>query len=181
MRVISLSCDHCGGPLDVPLRAKYVTCGFCDTRLAVESTGHTHFTRQLEQIDRTTREIAQDVKDIKRQLNELDDQWRGSQQRYQIRSRPELRRVPVPYEAVGFGAVGIVISVLVFGVFATLAEPAGMLVGLVLGLGSVLVLGIYLQKCGRYKRSRLKYEVDRRKLMKQMYEVYDETGPDSSL
>lgn len=180
MRVISLSCDHCGGPLDVPLRAKYVTCGFCDTRLTVESTGNTHFTRTLDQIDRTTREIARDVKDIKRQLDELDDQWRGSQRKYEIKSRPDIHRVPNPYEAVGFGAVGIVVAIVVFGISAAAGEPAGIVVGLVFGVGAALVLGINLQKCTRYKRSRREYEFGRRKLMKQMYEVYDEPSPDTS-
>ena len=35
MRVVGANCDHCGAPLEIPLKAKRVTCLYCDTALEV--------------------------------------------------------------------------------------------------------------------------------------------------
>jgi hypothetical protein len=66
MRLISLPCDHCGGPLEAPLKTRFATCGFCGSRLSVEHSGNTHYTKVVERIDQTTQQIASDVKGLAR-------------------------------------------------------------------------------------------------------------------
>ena len=48
MELISVSCNHCGAPLEVPPGANYVTCAHCGSRLAVKRTGSAVYTELLE-------------------------------------------------------------------------------------------------------------------------------------
>lgn len=54
MKVIPLNCNHCGAPLEVAAKAKFVTCGFCNTRLSIQQTGSTYSTEVLEDLKETT-------------------------------------------------------------------------------------------------------------------------------
>ena len=84
MKIISLNCNHCGAPLDVPAKAKYVTCGFCDSRLQVQHTGNTYSTTVIEQLVEQANQIQEDVEFLKRQaaIAELDERWKRQRSKF---------------------------------------------------------------------------------------------------
>ena len=44
-KLLNLSCNHCGAPLQVPEETKYLTCTYCSSRLQVEHSGGTKAVR----------------------------------------------------------------------------------------------------------------------------------------
>ncbi len=48
MRVISLTCDKCRAPLEIPAKTEFVTCTYCSSRLAVQRSGNAVDTEVLE-------------------------------------------------------------------------------------------------------------------------------------
>ena len=73
MKLISIACNNCGAPLDVPLKTRYLTCSFCESRLEVQQSGNAYFTSVLEAVS----EIKEDVGTIKLQneLERIDREW----------------------------------------------------------------------------------------------------------
>ena len=67
MKILSLTCNHCGAPLEVPAKARFVTCTFCSSRLKITQEGNAAFTELLETLQDTTREIQEDIQTIKNQ------------------------------------------------------------------------------------------------------------------
>lgn len=84
LQVLSVTCNHCGAPLEVPPSARFVTCRYCNSRLAVHQSGGAAYTEVLEQIDARTQQIASDVETIKLQneLEQLDREWMVDQQNF---------------------------------------------------------------------------------------------------
>lgn len=114
MRLIALSCNHCGAPLEVPKSANFLTCTYCETRLKVHHEGGAAFTESLESIDQRTRDIAEDVEAIRahQEMEQLDRDWMMDRVKYQTRSENGELSVPTAGGAI-IGAV----AVSIFGVF----------------------------------------------------------------
>lgn len=114
MRLIALTCNHCGAPLEVPKAANFVTCTYCETRLKVHTEGGAAFTETIGSIDQRTRDIAEDVEAIRahQQLEQLDREWLMDRQRFQVRGEDGELSVP----SMGVAMIGS-IAVSIFGVF----------------------------------------------------------------
>lgn len=84
MDTISVSCNHCGAPLEVPRGARYLTCNYCGSRLEVHKTDSATYTDVLETIQENTSQMADDLGAIRRQneLEQLDRQWALERQEY---------------------------------------------------------------------------------------------------
>jgi hypothetical protein len=80
MKLITLSCNQCGGPLDVPEDAHFATCRFCTAQLAIEHSPTATFTRVLEALSRQTTDTARGLEVVKLQqeLEQLDRAWEKS-------------------------------------------------------------------------------------------------------
>lgn len=114
MRMIALTCDHCGAPLEVPRKAEHVTCAYCETRLKVQQGGGAFFTEKIDSIDDRTRQIAEDVSAIRanQEMAELDREWADERLRYQVRGKDS--ELSVPTQA---GAIIGMVAVVAFGIF----------------------------------------------------------------
>ena len=95
MKVISVSCNHCGAPLEVPKKARFVTCKYCSSRLAIKATESATYTEVLEAIGERTEKIAQDVETIKLQnrLERLDREWQTDRRRFMTRDKHGVERL----------------------------------------------------------------------------------------
>lgn len=84
MKLISLNCNHCGGPIEVSADANFATCSFCQCQLAIERTKTAWSTRVLKEIQKTTELLTTDVVDLKRHLEieKLDRCWEREKQKY---------------------------------------------------------------------------------------------------
>ena len=84
VKLIPLNCNHCGGPLEVPVDARFVTCSFCETRLAVERTNGTYSTAIIEQLATRTESLASEVRrlHLRRDLDELEENYNRSRAKF---------------------------------------------------------------------------------------------------
>lgn len=64
MRVISLTCDKCGAPLEVGEEVRFFTCSFCGSRLAMHHAGGAIYTEALGRIDEKTDRILTYVQQL---------------------------------------------------------------------------------------------------------------------
>ena len=159
VKLLSLSCNHCGAQLDVPEKTNYVTCTFCGTKLKVERSGGAAYTEALEQ-------LAEDVGALKRQVevDRLDREWQMRREELMVRS--ERGHVSVPTK--GASIVGAVV-VVVFGVFwtvfaSTIAGPFGLFGLVFIAFGLFATIGS-LKKADAYEREHADYVARRRQLM----------------
>lgn len=178
MKVISLSCDRCGAKLDVPSKANYVTCTFCQTRLKVQRGETAVVTEALEKLSSEIHSLKRDAS-----VARLDREWEASRERFQTRRKgEETQSLP----STAGGVVAIVIGVawawaLMGGLSQTMGAPINdgfhlsrgsetsfspfAIVGL---LGGIAFVGAGLSQISRastYKAELAKYRESRRDLM----------------
>lgn len=169
----SLTCNHCGAPLEVPALARFITCGHCGSRLAVHRTGSAAYTEVLEQIGERTERIAQDVEAIRLQneLERIDREWHLEQERYLVRDEDGSTSLPNAVGAV-VGAVVAVIFLLFWigGVMQTGAPAFFPLFG-ILGL-LVVVFGAIssFNKAGGYQDAERSYRERRAAILQRLRE-----------
>lgn len=182
MKLISLNCNHCGAPIEVPKPAKFVTCRYCNARLAIHHTGNSYSTELLDQIKSTTDSLVREVEILKgnSELERLDREWERT--RCELLKSDEdgsIRRVPTKREA-KWG------SILYFGlgmVFIT----AGLVVPpvAIIGIISILV-GIPATKKLRdlandYDSAKQLYSERRYRLIKRINRQREESSYDDRL
>jgi hypothetical protein len=170
MNLLTLSCNECGAPLEVPESAKFVTCNYCSARLAVQHTPSAVYTEVIEKIGEQTERLAQEVEILKLQneLARIDREWNDERQQHMVsgkhgRHEPGAGDVIGPIVAV---AIGLVFAVV------TLASPApGMaLFGLLL---IVFGIGVSIANAGKasaYATAREEYERRRHHLLARIRE-----------
>lgn len=84
VKIVPLSCNHCGAPLSVPESTRFVTCGHCHSQLAIHHDGAAVFTEVLGEIAARTANIEQhlaemqmekDLERIEKDLARVDAAW----------------------------------------------------------------------------------------------------------
>jgi LSD1 subclass zinc finger protein len=68
MEMLSMSCNKCGAPLEVPTGTNFVTCAFCKASLAIRTSGNAAYTEVLANIDRKTDEILEHVEALSKHV-----------------------------------------------------------------------------------------------------------------
>lgn len=171
MEILSLSCQHCGAPLDVPESAKYITCRFCNARLEVKHQGDVAFTEQLGEIERKTDQLIDEVSRLKLQneLARIDREWDAERESLMVSGKDGHRSVP--------SQAGSIVAGLIFATFwiiATSTTPAAPLfvpIGFLV-IGVVLFTGIQgFQKADQYQTAKKQYERSRTELLAELSNV----------
>jgi hypothetical protein len=77
VRTVALSCNQCGALLDPPADVRFITCLHCHTRLQIERTDDTAFTKVLETVSRVEQRVTATaatirVIEIERELEKID-------------------------------------------------------------------------------------------------------------
>jgi hypothetical protein len=166
-QVISVSCNHCGAPLDLPPGTHYATCQHCGAKLQVHMSGGAAYTELLESIDTRTKQIAEDVEAIRKQgeIERLDREWARHRALYLVQDR--RGNVAMPGSAgsligAGSAAVGGVIWTIfvasigapwffcLFGVVFIIIAVAGGMNG--------------MMKASQYEQALRRYEAQRRRI-----------------
>lgn len=122
MKITKVCCQGCGADLQVDESIRFVTCNYCGARLEVVHDATVTHTRQLDKIERTTEQLAGNLKVIELQndLERLDREWES--QRSGLLVRNKHGNVSEP-SAVGSIVGGVI--VIGFGIFWTVMA-AGM-------------------------------------------------------
>jgi DNA-directed RNA polymerase subunit RPC12/RpoP len=167
----SLSCSHCGAPLEVPPGVRYATCAHCGSRLAIHRTGTAAYTEVLEEIRDRTARMAEDLGHIRLQneLERLDREWEA--RRAPLMTHGKDGSVNPPSAAGGLlggllaGGFGIFWLVMAFSMGA---PPFFLLFGVAF-IGLALAGGIYTaSRAQEYSAAEQEYRRQRVELLGQM-------------
>ena len=177
MKIVSLMCNHCGAPLEVSAKARFVTCGFCEAKLAVEHTGSSYSTAVLDDIKETTRQIAQDVADLKSNtaIQHLDAEWARTRAHHLVTRNNGSHALPTKGGAIAIGTIGVVFGLFwmtVAGGIVSSASRMGApraiglfpLFGLVFIAAAVFVAFSIFKKAEAYRRDLTEFQARRRDL-----------------
>lgn len=117
MKVTKVCCQGCGADLQIDESIRFVTCNYCHARLEVVHDATVTHTRQLDKIERTTEQLADNLRVIELQndLERLDREWDSQRQTLLVRSKHGNLSEP---SAAGSMVVGVV--VVGFGIFWTI-------------------------------------------------------------
>ncbi len=104
-QTISVTCNHCGAPLEVEGSTRFVTCAYCKSQLEVKRTGSSYFTSLMDRIDQNTQNIAENVEAIRLQneLERVDREW--EQERQALVTRDEHGNIQYPKRTTSIGGV----------------------------------------------------------------------------
>jgi uncharacterized Zn finger protein (UPF0148 family) len=169
MKLLALNCEHCGAPLEVPPKVRFVACNYCSARLEVHRSGSSAYTEVLETIDTRTEQIARDVEYLKRQkeLEDLDRAWTLERAKYMVRGNDGELSVPSKGSSAVIGSV-----VVAFGIFWTITAGAlfpPMAIFGVLFVGfAIFAVVSGVRKAEEYERRHRLYEQKRRALLRDM-------------
>ena len=166
MKVLSIACNNCGGPLEVPNKVRFLTCNFCDSRLEVQQSGSTYYTNVLEAVGDLKHEI-ESLK-LEGKLQRLDRDWQEQREGLKVRDKHGRSYIPSKAGTVVMMVVMIFGALVVFGMWSSMSSgmPAGLILILVV---IVLVIGsIHLGKAKEYEEKRARYTRKRRELMREL-------------
>jgi hypothetical protein len=98
MTLLSVSCNHCGAPLEISEETKFVTCRHCHRQLAVKHSDSSFFTEVLTQLAERTADMADDLKIIQLQndLERLDREWEAESREYMVKGKNGHTSRPSP-------------------------------------------------------------------------------------
>ena len=158
MKVITLSCNQCGAPLEVSHRAKFVTCNFCTARLEIKREAGSTWTEELE-------ELRSEVKKLKTRdaVREYDQRWVEARKQYMNRNKKGEYSAPSKFEAtLIFLFISIPLSMFLF------FQPESHVIGyLVITWGVIYTIAQYA-KADRFAKAKARYWDGRRRLLEKM-------------
>ena len=171
MPVVSVSCNHCGAPLEVAESTRFVTCRHCGSRLKIEHGQGAAYTEVLEELQATQREMADDIETLRLQneLERVDREWSDEQRSFETTDKHGRRSLPTEGNtalAVIAALFGIGFVIFWISVASSMDAPGIFPVfGLVM-LGA-LVFGVVrsFQQADRYKAAEKRYRARRRKVL----------------
>ncbi|MCC9598965.1 hypothetical protein LOC67_00225 [Stieleria sp. JC731] len=181
MKVIPLNCNHCGAPLEVAAKARFVTCSFCNARLSIQQTGSSYSTEVLDDIRETTQQIARDVQQLKSNsaIEQLDHKWERQRGRHLVSDKHGRQHLPSKAGAIFGGglivAFGIFWMIMAFGISSAgraMGAPGVFgifpLFGLIFIAAGIFNVFRIVQKADEYQRDHDDYLRERRELAKRV-------------
>ena len=172
MELISVRCNHCGAPLQIPGDARFVTCGYCKSELTVQRTEGAITTQVLEAISQKTDRMADDlgVIRIQGQIEILEREWQMKRETMLIRNRRGQLVEPRDMSVLAGCAIAFFAAPLVMalGVGALFHNRNSGAVIVFLVLAAVAIHLIRMNRSSLYKVALAEYERRRAELMRQL-------------
>jgi len=173
MKVHSVLCNHCGAPLDIKPRTRYLSCAYCGTHLTVSRSGNALYTEILEEVQEETRALRRDIDKLKmhQELEDLDTQWKIQRKHYRVKQKDGTYRIPTKYDAMFGGGFMAVFGVI--WIFATIQMGAPFFFSM-FGVPFVafsLFIGFRgMRQAEDYDKIRKAYEHKRKKIIEEYQE-----------
>ena len=161
MKVTKVCCQGCGADLQIDETIRFVTCNYCNARLEVVHDKTVTHTKQLDKIERTTEQLANNLKVIELQndLERLDREWENQRNGLLVRGKDGSLTEP---SAAGSMVVGVI--VIAFGIFWTV-KASGMGAPGFFPLFGLVFIGFALfgmisgaAKAGQYRNEQAAYQ-----------------------
>ncbi|MFO1094796.1 MAG: hypothetical protein U0992_16050 [Planctomycetaceae bacterium] len=113
MKLLTLTCQHCGAPLEVSTRVSQFQCLFCGSRLYVQWADSV---ARAEALDDESRRPVQQTKTpeqvrIEEEIDLLDDAWMKIRARFMIPDHEGQLRVPDKYTIQGICGLGVTLGI----------------------------------------------------------------------
>ncbi len=170
MKVTKVCCQGCGADLQIDESIRYVTCNYCHVQLEVVHDASVTHTRQLDKIERTSDQLASNLKVIALQndLERLDREWdhlRGS-----LLSRDKNGNVSEPSLTAAIIGGSLFAGSGLFCIAAGAVQGSGALAffGLIPILISIYLYIFETSKASDYQDLQQRYTSYRRKLTKRI-------------
>lgn len=177
VELFSLSCNHCGAPLEVPASARFLTCRHCGSRLEVVTNGDAAWTvvqAQVAQIAERQDEMANDLEIIRLQneLERLDREWDSYRRGHLHRDKHGNEQEPSTAGGMMMMAIGIVGGLFFFGMTSAAGAPMLFrLVGLVFAAFGFFGGILAIQRGKAYEGSQQRYRHERRQLERRLERI----------
>jgi hypothetical protein len=156
--------------LEVPGGTRFVTCGYCSSKLEVHRSGGAIYTEVLQAIQRRTEELAEEVEILKLQneLQRIDREWQIDRESCMIRRKNGGLREPSPVTGAFIG-ISCIVCGIIFVVVGIKAPPIMLfgLAGTVLGFFSLVS---ELRKSQQFTEMTQQYEQRRGEVLQRMRE-----------
>lgn len=164
MELSPVVCNSCGGPLQIPASANFVTCQHCETQLQVkrnETVAWTEKLAQLESIDRRTGQLLDQVAQLRYQneLNHIERAWDREERSYMVRDKYGNTHRPNQ-----FGSLFAGCALSAIGFFFLLTEGDGIVIG-----GVMICFGIGIAIVGNHQA--IRYQNARRRYLRRRSEI----------
>src|SRR5262245_32158814 len=113
MKLLSLTCQHCAAPLEVPVKTTQFKCLYCGSRLHVQWTASVAHTEALEVAARQISHLIKSPEQlrIEEEIDLLDDAWKTVRQRFLFRDVDGQLRVPDKNTIQLVGIFGVLLGV----------------------------------------------------------------------
>ena len=166
MRLESVTCNHCGAPLQVPEGTKYVTCLHCDRQLTVIESGGARFTQVVEELHAQVARLTR-----QNEAEALDRAWEREKEQYLETDKDGFKRIPTKSDSVVGGVIiaafGTAWTIFACGIAGGEFGGLGWLIPL-FGIGFV-VIGLIravsnYQNAERYEQAHREYQERRREV-----------------
>jgi hypothetical protein len=167
MGLESLDCNNCGAPLEVPEGVQFMRCGHCGSRLKIHREASAHYTEVLERIEKTTRQLEDEVRTLRLQneIRDLDEAWRVHREGLLIRHKDGRAIEPSAAGGIIGGLIGFVGAVIWIFLAVSMQAPAIFpLIGIVFILMAVGSAVFHASRGNQFKEAEAHYQRERRKL-----------------
>ncbi len=165
--VTAISCNRCGGTLDIAERTNFTTCGFCGTRLRVERSATSLSTVELDELRTRTDDLERNVSVLRdnQQIEQLDRQWEARRAELSISNGKHEPRLPTLH-----GTLLRLLSALVPMVFFFSGQFDGFGTSVLPVLGVMTLVGLLqggseLHKYLQYRAANTAYWSERARLL----------------
>ena len=162
MRIVEVNCNNCGAPLEVSKRARFVTCGFCKSKLKIGHTDTSSFTEALE-------DIRSELGKIRRQndIETLDREWMQQRESSVRHHRNGQTGVPSVAAGVGMMIFTVTVGVIWMSFAISMGAPGPFpLFGLVFAAFGVVTGLTVISRGKSYQRQASQYRRKRREMMR---------------
>jgi DNA-directed RNA polymerase subunit RPC12/RpoP len=166
VKIVSVTCNHCGAPLEIGESTRFTTCGHCGSRLAVHETASARFTELVQEVAGGLETIR-----LQNELERVDREWGMEQAKLAV---PAENGGSSPPSVIG-GLFGLIVgggfSIVWIVAVAKMGGPWFMvLFGVVFLVGIVLISLRSISNAGQLVQRRARYEGRRAALVRQLEE-----------
>ena len=170
MRLLTVECQQCGAPVEVPVRMREANCAFCGGHVVLQTT----------ESDAAQR-VAENTEALRRQaeLERIDREWQLNKERFYVRGQDGEMSVPSKAASliggivvVGFGIIWTVMATGIAGIgigfggrgFGAIAGIFPCFGLLFIGMGIAIAVRNY-SKASDFESLQNQYHHDRRRAM----------------
>lgn len=168
MKVTKVCCQGCGADLQIDESIRFVTCNYCNARLEVVHDSTVTHTRQLDNIERTTARMADNLKVIELQndLERIDREWDNQRNSLMVRGKDGHAAEPSSAGSMVGGIVTIVFGIFWMSMTLSMGAPSFFpLFGLIFIGFAIFSMINGTVKASTYQREQGEYEARRQSLL----------------